>query len=381
MKRNSSKAPVNAIEKENFEQRKKALAVAMEQIDREFGKGTVMKLGQTSQIKIEAISTGSLKLDLALGIGGIPKGRMVEIYGPESSGKTTLAMHICAEVQKKGGIAAFVDAEHALDPKYAKNLGVDTDELLISQPDTGEQALEITDQLIRSGAVDLVVIDSVAALVPRSEIEGEMGDVLPGLQARLMSQALRKITGSASRTGATLIFINQLRQKIGISYGPSETTTGGNALRFFASVRLDIRRIETLKQSGKEYGNRTRVKVKKNKVSPPFKEAEIDIIYGKGISRHSELVDFGIELALIKKSGTWYSYVDFETKEEIRVGQGRDSIIKFLEESPDYSKALHDLVIENNIPKTEEKVKQNQESQKKTSKTNGKKKEIIQQDK
>ena len=309
-----------------------------------------MKLGAAPKIKVDPIPTGSLNLDLALGIGGVPKGRIIEIYGPESSGKTTLAMHICAEVQKQAGIAAFIDAEHALDPEYARKLGVNVDELLVSQPDTGEQALEIVDQLVRSSAVDLIVIDSVAALVPRAEIEGEMGDSLPGLQARLMSQALRKIAGVTSRTGTTIIFINQLRQKIGITYGSNETTTGGNALKFYASVRLDIRRIETLKKGDVEFGNRARVKVVKNKVAPPFRKAEFDIIYGEGIAQEGELVDMGVPIGLIKKAGTWYSWIDPETGEENKIGQGRDSAIQFVKDNPSLAAKLRARIVESFAP-------------------------------
>ncbi|MDX1918932.1 MAG: recombinase RecA [Candidatus Caenarcaniphilales bacterium] len=331
-------------------ERQKALNLALEQIEKDFGKGSIMKLGEAPKTKVEAISTGSLNLDLALGIGGVPKGRIIEIYGPESSGKTTLAMHVCAEVQRQNGIAAFIDAEHALDPEYARRLGVNIDELLVSQPDTGEQALEIVDQLIRSGAVDLVVIDSVAALVPRSEIEGEMGDSLPGLQARLMSQALRKIAGISSRTGSTIVFINQLRQKIGISYGNPETTTGGNALKFYASVRLDIRRIETLKRGDTEYGNRVKVKVVKNKVAPPFRKAEFDIIYGEGISQESELIDMGLTMGTIKKSGAWYAWVDLESGEETRIGQGRETVLQYLKDNPNLASKLKDEIVASFTP-------------------------------
>ena len=313
--------------------KKKALESAMAQIERTFGTGSIMRLGDSATLNIEAISTGSLSLDLALGIGGVPRGRIIEIYGPESSGKTTLALHILASAQKMGGVAAFIDAEHALDPVYARNLGVNTDELLISQPDTGEQALEITDALVRSGAVDAIVIDSVAALVPRSEIEAEMGDSVVGLQARLMSQALRKLAGSISKTNCIVIFINQLREKIGVMYGNPETTTGGRALKFYASVRLEVRRVETLSVGGTKVGNHTRVKVMKNKVAPPFREAEFDIIYGEGISRTSELVDTGLKLGLIEKGGSWFTYGDQRL-------QGKDSMKDYLKQNPEVADEL-----------------------------------------
>ena len=313
--------------------KKKALESAMAQIERTFGTGSIMRLGDSATLNIEAISTGSLSLDLALGIGGVPRGRIIEIYGPESSGKTTLALHILASAQKLGGVAAFIDAEHALDPVYARNLGVDTDELLISQPDTGEQALEITDALVRSGAVDAIVIDSVAALVPKSEIEAEMGDSVVGLQARLMSQALRKLAGSISKTNCIVIFINQLREKIGVMYGNPETTTGGRALKFYSSVRLEVRRIETLSVGGTKVGNHTRVKVMKNKVAPPFREAEFDIIYGEGISRTSELVDTGLKLGLIEKGGSWFTYRDQRL-------QGKDSMKDYLKQNPEIADEL-----------------------------------------
>lgn len=309
-------------------ERAKALGLAMDAIKKAYGEGSIMKLGDSRHTQIESIPTGALALDVALGIGGLPRGRIIEIFGPESSGKTTLAQHVCAEVQKKGGIAAIVDAEHAMDPEYARNLGVNVDELLISQPDTGEQALEITEQLVRSGAVDVVIVDSVAALVPKAEIEGEMGDSLPGLQARLMSQALRKLTGVVSKTRTSVIFINQLRQKIGVMFGNPETTPGGNALKFYASVRLDIRKIETLKKDGTEYGNRVKVKVVKNKVAPPFRIAEFDIIYGKGISMSGCILDMATELEIVKKSGAWFSYNDE------RLAQGRDGARQFLEQHP-----------------------------------------------
>lgn len=310
------------------QERVKALGLAMDAIKKQFGEGSIMKLGDSRHGQIESIPTGALALDVALGIGGIPRGRIIEVYGPESSGKTTLAQHIAAEVQKKGGIAAIVDAEHAMDPEYARALGVNVDELLISQPDTGEQALEITEQLVRSGAVDLVIVDSVAALVPKAEIEGDMGDSLPGLQARLMSQALRKLTGIVSKTRTAVIFINQLRQKIGVMFGNPETTTGGNALKFYASVRLDIRKIETLKKDGTEYGNRVKVKVVKNKMAPPFRIAEFDIIYGKGISGSGCILDMATEMEIVKKAGSWFSY------NEERIGQGRDGARQFLEQNP-----------------------------------------------
>ncbi|MEV0188778.1 recombinase RecA [Kitasatospora purpeofusca] len=308
--------------------REKALETALAQIERQFGKGSVMRLGEKANEPIEVISTGSTALDVALGVGGIPRGRVVEIYGPESSGKTTLTLHLAANAQRAGGTVAFVDAEHALDPEYAKKLGVDTDALLVSQPDTGEQALEITDMLIRSGAIDLVIIDSVAALVPRAEIEGEMGDSHVGLQARLMSQALRKIAGALNQSNTTAVFINQLREKIGVMFGSPETTTGGRALKFYASVRLDIRRIETLKDGTEAVGNRTRVKVVKNKVAAPFKQAEFDILYGVGISREGGLIDMGVEHGFIRKSGAWYTY------EGDQLGQGKENARNFLRDNP-----------------------------------------------
>lgn len=309
-------------------ERTKALNLALDSIKKQYGDGSIMKLGDSRQAGISAVPTGALSLDVALGVGGLPRGRIIEIYGPESSGKTTLAQHVAAEVQKLGGIAAIVDAEHAMDPEYARALGVNVDELLISQPDTGEQALEITEQLVRSGAVDLVIVDSVAALVPKAEIEGEMGDSLPGLQARLMSQALRKLTAVVSKTNTIVIFINQLRQKIGVMYGNPETTTGGNALKFYASVRLDIRKIETLKKDSTEYGNRVKVKIVKNKVAPPFRIAEFDIVYGRGINSAGCLLDMATELEIVKKSGTWFSYKDE------RIGQGRETARNFLEANP-----------------------------------------------
>ncbi len=323
------------------EDKKKALQTALSQLEKSFGKGAVMRLGDRPEMNVEAVPTGSLALDAALGIGGIPKGRIIEIYGPESSGKTTLALHILAEVQKQGGEVAFVDAEHALDPYYAAKLGVDTDNMLVSQPDTGDQALEITDALVRSGAVDAVVVDSVAALVPRQEIEGEMGDTFVGLQARLMSQALRKLAGTISKTNCIVIFINQLRMKIGVMYGNPETTTGGNALKFYSSVRLDVRRVESIKEGGNVIGNRTRVKVVKNKVAPPFREAHFDIMYGEGISKWTELVDLAVQLDIIQKSGSWFSMNDE------RIGQGKESVKTFLQENEVIAKEVEAKVREN----------------------------------
>jgi recombination protein RecA len=313
----------------------KALDAALSQIERAFGKGSIMRLGKNEQVvEIETVSTGSLGLDIALGIGGLPKGRIIEIYGPESSGKTTLALHTIAEAQKAGGICGFIDAEHALDPVYARKLGVDLENLLISQPDTGEQALEITDTLVRSGAIDVLVIDSVAALTPRAEIEGEMGDSLPGLQARLMSQALRKLTASISKSNCMVIFINQIRMKIGVMFGSPETTTGGNALKFYASVRLDIRRIGAVKDREEVVGNQTRVKVVKNKMAPPFKQVEFDIMYGEGVSRDGEIVDLGVKAGIVEKSGSWFSY------NSQRLGQGRDNAKIFLKENPALAKEI-----------------------------------------
>jgi recombination protein RecA len=318
--------------------RQKALEAALAQIDRAFGKGSAMKLGSREKIEIDTISTGSLGLDIALGVGGLPRGRVVEIYGPESSGKTTLALHAIAEAQRGGGTAAFVDAEHALDPSYAKKLGVDVDELIVSQPDTGEQALEIVDTLVRSNAVDVLVIDSVAALVPRAEIEGEMGDSHVGLQARLMSQALRKLTGSISRSRCLVIFINQVRMKIGVMYGNPETTTGGNALKFYASVRLDIRRTGQIKDRDDIVGNATRVKVVKNKVAPPFKQVEFDIMYGQGISKVGEILDLGVKAGLVEKSGAWFSY------DSVRIGQGRENAKQYLLENPDVAQRIENAI-------------------------------------
>ena len=327
-KKTSYESPTPASDK------KKALQTALSQIDKNFGKGTVMRLGDRPEMNVEAIPTGSLALDAALGIGGVPKGRIIEIYGPESSGKTTLALHILAEAQKMGGEVAFVDAEHALDPVYAAALGVDTDNLLVSQPDTGEQALEITDALVRSGAVDAVVVDSVAALVPKQEIEGEMGDTFVGLQARLMSQALRKLAGTIAKTNCVVIFINQLRMKIGVMYGNPETTTGGNALKFYSSVRLDVRRVESLKEGGNVIGNKTRVKVVKNKVAPPFREAYFDIMYGQGISKWGELVDLAVQMDIVQKSGSWFSMGDE------RIGQGKDSVKNYLMSNPEIAETV-----------------------------------------
>jgi len=334
-----SQAALRVVAKEQNSDRKRALEAALSQIDRAFGKGSVMKLGSRDLgLATDAVSTGSLGLDIALGIGGLPRGRVIEVYGPESSGKTTLALHVVAEIQKKGGTAAYVDAEHALDPVYAKKLGVDIDEMLISQPDTGEQALEITDTLVRSGGVDIVVVDSVAALTPKAELEGEMGDQLPGLQARLMSQALRKLTGSISKSNTIVLFINQIRMKIGIMFGNPETTTGGNALKFYASVRLDIRRIGAIKDRDEVVGNQTRVKVVKNKVAPPFKQVEFDIMYGVGISKVGELVDLGVKAGIVEKSGSWYSY------DGSRIGQGREAAKTFLTENTDIADKIEQAI-------------------------------------
>jgi recombination protein RecA len=329
-----SKSPERATDRD------KALEAALLQIERQFGKGTVMRLGDQARVPIDVIPTSSIALDIALGIGGLPRGRIVEIYGPESSGKTTVALHAVANAQKAGGIAAFIDAEHALDPEYAQKLGVDTDALLVSQPDTGEQALEIMDMLIRSGAVDIVVIDSVAALVPKAEIEGEMGDSHVGLQARLMSQALRKITGALNQTKTTAIFINQLREKVGVMFGSPETTTGGKALKFYASVRLDIRRIETLKDGTEAVGNRTRIKVVKNKMAPPFKVAEMDILYGIGISKEGGLIDLGVEQGIVRKAGAWYTY------EGDQLGQGKENARNFLRDNPDVANEIEKKIKE-----------------------------------
>ena len=334
-KKGSYEAPTPASDK------KKALQTALAQIEKSYGKGTVMRLGDRPEMNVEAIPTGSLALDAALGIGGVPKGRIIEIYGPESSGKTTLALHILAEAQKMGGEVAFVDAEHALDPDYAAALGVDIDNMLVSQPDTGEQALEITDALVRSGAVDAVVVDSVAALTPRAEIEGEMGDAFVGLQARLMSQALRKLAGTIAKTNCVVIFINQLRMKIGVMYGNPETTTGGNALKFYASVRLDVRRVESIKEGGNVIGNKTRVKVVKNKVAPPFREAYFDILYGQGIGKWSELVDLAVQMDIVQKSGSWFSMGDE------RIGQGANAVREYLINNPDIAEEVEAKVRQN----------------------------------
>ncbi len=344
------------------EEKLKALDAAISQIERQYGKGSVMKLGDpAAQMNIETIPTGSLSLDIALGLGGIPKGRIVEIYGPESSGKTTVTLHMIAEVQKRGGIAGFIDAEHALDPVYAKNIGVDVDNLYISQPDCGEQALEITETMVRSGAIDIVVVDSVAALVPRAEIDGDMGDSHVGLQARLMSQALRKLTGVISKSNCTVVFINQLREKVGIMFGNPETTTGGRALKFYSSVRMDVRRIESLKQSGEVTGNRTRVKVVKNKIAPPFKEAEFDIMFGEGISKEGDILDLAAEINVINKSGAWYAY------EGNKIGQGRENAKQYLKDNPEvcavieakvrehYGIVADEAVVENESKKTSSK--------------------------
>ena len=346
-----------ATKKPNYEaptpatDRKKALQTALAQLEKSYGKGAVMRLGDRPDMNVEAIPTGSLALDAALGIGGVPKGRIIEIYGPESSGKTTLALHILAEAQKQGGEVAFVDAEHALDPIYSADLGVDIDNMLVSQPDTGEQALEITDALVRSGAVDAVVVDSVAALTPRAEIEGEMGDAFVGLQARLMSQALRKLAGTIAKTNCVVIFINQLRMKIGVMYGNPETTTGGNALKFYSSVRLDVRRVESIKEGGNVIGNKTRVKVVKNKVAPPFREAFFDIMYGQGISKWGELVDLAVQMDIVQKSGSWFSMGDE------RIGQGKDSVKAFLMTNPDVAEQVEAQVRENLLKQSSVEVK------------------------
>ena len=323
------------------EDRKRAIEAAMGQIEKMYGKGSIMRLGDQNNLQVDVIPTGSLSLDVALGVGGLPRGRIVEIYGPESSGKTTLALHVAAEAQKKGGEVAFVDAEHALDPTYARALGVNIDEMLISQPDTGEQALEITEALVRSGAIDVIVVDSVAALVPRAEIEGEMGDSYVGLHARLMSQALRKLTGAVGKTNTIVIFINQLREKVGVMYGNPEVTTGGRALKFYSSVRIDVRRVEALKSGSEIIGNRTRAKIVKNKVAPPFREAEFDIMYGEGISKVGELIDLGVKLDLVQKSGSWFAMG------ELRLGQGRDAAKQFLRDNPDMADELEAKIRQN----------------------------------
>ncbi len=337
---NSKKIP---LVKQNDE-KSMALERALVALDKQFGKGTVMKLGEQSKLKVDVISTGCLELDIALGVGGIPKGRIIEIFGPESSGKTTVALHMIAQAQKEGGIAAFIDAEHALDPEYAKNLGVQIEELYISQPNTGEDALEITEALIRSGAIDIVVVDSVAALVPRAEIDGDMGDMFVGLQARMMSQAMRKLAGVVSKTNAIAVFINQLREKVGVMYGNPETTPGGRALKFYSSVRLDIRRGEQLKLGGEVIGNRTKIKVVKNKVAPPFRVAEVDLLYGQGISREAGLLDLAVEMNIIDKSGSWYSYND------LRIGQGRDNARQFLKDNPEITKEVEEKIRANVAP-------------------------------
>ena len=335
----------------------KALNSALSQIEKDFGKGSVMKLGEAGSMAIDVIPTGSIGLDIAVGIGGLPKGRIVEIYGPESSGKTTVTLHAIAEAQKQGGIAAFIDAEHALDPIYAKALGVDVDNLIVSQPDTGEQALEITEALISSGAIDIIVVDSVAALVPKAEIEGDMGDSHVGLQARLMSQALRKLTGSIKKSNCVAIFINQLREKVGIMFGNPETTTGGRALKFYSSVRLDVRKIDTIKQGDKVMGSRTRVKVVKNKVAPPFKQCEFDIMYGEGISKVGDLLDIAADVDIIKKSGAWYSYND------MKLGQGRENVKKFLMDNPDLAEEVEDLVRKHyKLDQNRENAQENEDS-------------------
>lgn len=322
------------------DEKREALALAMAQIEKQFGKGSVMKLGENSHYNVDSIPTGALSLDIALGIGGVPRGRIIEIYGPESSGKTTIALHIIAQAQKRGGEAAFIDAEHALDPSYAKVLGVDVDSLIVSQPDTGEQGLEIAEALVRSGALDVIVVDSVAALVPKAEIDGEMGDSHVGLQARLMSQALRKLAGVVNKSNTICIFINQLREKIGVMYGSNETTAGGRALKFYASVRMDVRRVETLKNGSEFIGNRTRVKIVKNKVAPPFKEAEFDMMYGKGISRESNVLDVAVNLDIIKKGGSWFSY------NEQRLGQGRENVKQYMVENPEFTDNIENQIRE-----------------------------------
>ena len=349
----------------------KAIESAMSQIEKQFGKGSVMKLGEHSSLDVESISTGCLDLDIALGIGGLPKGRIIEVYGPESSGKTTVALHVVAEAQKLGGVVGFIDAEHALDPNYARNLGVDTENLIVSQPDTGEQGLEIAEALVRSGAIDVIVVDSVAALVPRAEIEGEMGDSHIGLQARLMSQALRKLTGTIQKTGCIAIFINQLREKVGVMFGSPETTPGGRALKFYASIRLDVRRIDSIKQGENIVGNRTRVKVTKNKVAPPFKQAEFDIMYNEGISRMGNIVDVGVKESLVQKSGAWFYY------DEIRLGQGRENAKMYLKENPDLALEIENKIREKHgLPMIKvKKVKEKPEAKTKVADENSSEKE------
>lgn len=347
----------------NKDEKNKALDMAISQIEKQFGKGSIMRLGDTQTVKMEVIPTGSLELDIALGIGGVPRGRIIEIFGPESSGKTTVALHVIAEAQKRDGIAAFIDAEHALDPNYAKKLGVDVENLIVSQPDTGEQGLEITEALVRSGAVDIVVVDSVAALVPKAEIEGEMGDSHVGLQARLMSQALRKLAGAINKSNTTVIFINQLREKVGVMFGNPETTTGGRALKFYSSIRLDVRRIDSIKQGDNVIGNRTRVRVVKNKVAPPFKQAEFDIMYGLGISKEGNILDTGVVADIINKSGSWYSYGDH------RLGQGRENAKEFLRENPNITREIEKKIRENFGLTSEEDNNEDKENKKNTEKT------------
>jgi recombination protein RecA len=334
----TKKAPVVPVQVENPDERKKAIATAISQIEKDFGKGTIIKMGEAPDLNVDVISTGSLGLDIALGVGGLPRGRIIEIYGPESSGKTTLALHVIAEAQKLGGEAAFIDAEHAIDPIYARNLGVNIDSLLVSQPDSGEQALEVAEALVRSGAIDVIVVDSVAALVPQQEIEGDMGSSHVGLQARLMSQALRKLSGAVNKTNTIIIFINQLREKVGVVYGSPEVTPGGRALKFYASVRIDIRKVDVVKDGGEIYGNRVRCKVVKNKVAPPFKMTEFDILYGKGISKSGEIIDTGTELGIIDKSGSWFSYSGS------RLGQGKDNARRFIEDNPALMNEIEDKI-------------------------------------
>ena len=348
MAKNQNNNVAPATQKTEPGAKKDALATALAQIEKQFGKGAIMKLGDNTAMQVDAISTGSLGLDLALGVGGVPRGRIIEVFGPESSGKTTLALHILAEAQKKGGEVAFIDVEHALDPAYASALGVNIDELLVSQPDTGEQAMEICEALVRSGAIDAIVVDSVAAMVPRAEIEGEMGDSHVGLQARLMSQALRKLTGVISKSNCIVIFINQLREKVGVMFGNPETTTGGRALKFYSSVRLDVRRVEQLKQAGEVIGNHTRVKVVKNKVAPPFREAEFDIMFGKGISKEGDILDLAANVGIISKSGAWYAY------EGDKIGQGRENAKTYLRENPEFCKMIEEMVREHYFAQEDE---------------------------